>query len=47
VTLTLVGVVGIAIASAPHLIWGIALAAGLLNLLALRRPRAVTPQYSA
>jgi len=47
VTLTLVGVVGIAIASAPHLIWGAVLAAGLLNLLALRRPRAVTPQYSA
>ena len=47
VTLTLVGVVGIAIASAPHLIWGLVLAAGVLNLLALRRPRAVTPEYSA
>ena len=47
VTLTLVGVVGIAIASAPHLIWGLVLAAGLLNLLALRRPHAVTPPYSA
>ena len=47
VTLTLVGITGTAIASAPHLIWGVVLAAGLLNLLALRRPRAVTPQYSA
>lgn len=47
VTLTLVGVVGIAIASAPHLIWGLVLAAGVLNLLALRRPRAVIPPYSA
>jgi hypothetical protein len=47
VTLTLVGVVGIVIASAPHLLWGLVLAAGLLNLLALRRPRAETPQYSA
>jgi hypothetical protein len=47
VTLTLIGVAGIAIASAPHLIWGIVLAAGLLSLLALRRPRATTPPYSA
>ena len=47
VTLTLVGVVGITIASAPHLIWGLVVAAGMLNLVALRRPRAVTPPYSA
>jgi hypothetical protein len=47
VTLTLVGFVGIDIASAPHLIWGLVLVVGLLTLLALRRPRAVTPPYSA
>jgi hypothetical protein len=47
ITLTTVGSIGLFIASAPHLIWGLTLAAGLLNLLALRRPRAVTPPYSA
>ena len=47
VTLTLVGITGIVIASAPHLIWGLVVAAGMLNLVALRRPRAVTPPYSA
>ena len=47
ITLTAVGAIGLFIASAPHLIWGLTLAAGLLNLLALRRPRAVTPPYSA
>jgi len=47
ITLMAVGALGLFIASAPHLIWGLTLAAGLLNLLALRRPRAVTPSYSA
>jgi hypothetical protein len=47
ITLTAVGAIGIFIASAPHLIWGLVIAAGVLNLVALRRPRAVTPPYSA
>ena len=47
ITLTAVGAIGLFIASAPHLIWGLVIAAGVLNLLALRRPRAVTPPYSA
>ena len=46
VTLTLVGVIGVAIASAPHLIWGLVVATGLLTLAALRTPRAITPPYS-
>ena len=46
VTLTLVGLIGVAIASAPHLIWGLVVATGLLTLAALRTPRAITPPYS-
>jgi len=44
---TLLGALGLLIAAAPHLIWGPVLVVGLLTLLALRRPRAVTPPYSA
>ena len=44
---TLLGALGLLIAAAPHLIWGLVLVVGLLTLLALRRPRAVTPPYSA
>ena len=44
---TLLGALGLLIAFAPHLIWGLVLVVGLLTLLALRRPRAVTPPYSA
>ena len=44
---TLLGALGLFIAAAPHLIWGLVLVVGLLTLLALRRPRAVTPPYSA
>lgn len=40
---TLLGALGLLIAAAPHLIWGLVLVVGLLTLLALRRPRAVTP----
>jgi hypothetical protein len=47
ITLMAVGAIGLFIASAPHLIWGLVLATGLLNILALRRPRAVAPAYSA
>ncbi len=44
---TLLGAIGLLIAAAPHPIWGPILVVGLLTLLALRRPRAVTPPYSA
>jgi hypothetical protein len=44
---TLLGALGLLIAAAPHLIWGAVLVVGLLTLLALRRPRAETPPYSA
>ena len=44
---TLLGALGLLIAAAPHLIWGLVLVVGLLTLLALRRPRAETPPYSA
>ncbi len=44
---TLLGALGLLIAAAPHPIWGLVLVVGLLTLLALRRPRAVTPPYSA
>ena len=44
---TLLGALGLLIAAAPHLIWGAVLVVGLLTLLALRRPRAVTSPYSA
>ena len=44
---TLLGALGLLIAAAPHLIWGPVLVVGLLTLLALRRPRAVTPPYNA
>jgi len=44
---TLLGALGLLIAAAPHLIWGLVLVVGLLTLLALRRPCAVTPPYSA
>lgn len=47
VVVTLLGALGLLIAAAPHLIWGPVLVVGLLTLLALRRPRAVTPPYSA
>ena len=47
VVVTLLGALGLLIAAAPHLIWGPVLFVGLLTLLALRRPRAVTPPYSA
>ena len=47
VVVTLLGALGLLIAAAPHLIWGLVLVVGLLTLLALRRPRAVTPPYSA
>ncbi len=47
VVLTLLGALGLIIAAAPHLIWGPVLVVGLLTLLALRRPRALTPPYSA
>jgi len=47
VVVTLLGALGLLIAFAPHLIWGPVLVVGLLTLLALRRPRAVTPPYSA
>jgi hypothetical protein len=44
---TLLGALGLLIAAAPHPIWGSVLVVGLLTLLAIRRPRAVTPPYSA
>jgi hypothetical protein len=44
---TLLGALGLLIAAAPHLIWGLVLVVGLLTLLALRRPRAESPPYSA
>lgn len=47
VVVTLLGALGLLIAAAPHLIWGLVLVVGLLTLLALRRPRAKTPPYSA
>jgi len=47
VVVTLLGALGLLIAAAPHLIWGPVLVVGVLTLLALRRPRAVTPPYSA
>lgn len=47
VVVTLLGALGLLIALAPHLIWGSVLVVGLLTLLALRRPRAVAPPYSA
>ncbi len=45
--LTLFGAVGLVIASAPHLIWGLVLALGLLTFAALRSSSPVTPPYSA
>ena len=47
VIVSLLGTAGIAIASAPHLIWGLVLAIGLLTLVALRKRRVTEPQYSA
>ena len=47
VVVTLLGAIGLLIAAAPHLIWGSVLLIGLISLLALRRPRAVSPPYSA
>ena len=47
VVVTLLGALGLLIAAAPHLIWGLVLVVGLLTLLALRRPRAESPPYSA
>ena len=44
---TLLGAIGLLIAAAPHLIWGLVLIVGLLTMLALRRPRKVSPPYSA
>jgi hypothetical protein len=44
---TLLGALGLLIAAAPHLIWGLVLVVGLFTLLALRRARAETPPYSA
>ncbi|MFM8934822.1 MAG: hypothetical protein ACKOGF_02810, partial [Candidatus Limnocylindrus sp.] len=46
VVVTLLGAIGLLIAAAPHLIWVAVLVIGLLSLLALRRPRAVSPPYS-
>ncbi|MFM8403147.1 MAG: hypothetical protein ACKN98_01195, partial [Candidatus Limnocylindrus sp.] len=43
---TLIGALGLLIAAAPHPIWVAVLVIGLLSLLALRRPRAVSPPYS-
>ena len=47
VVVTLLGAIGLLIAATPHLIWGSVLLIGLISLLALRRPRAVSPPYSA
>ena len=45
--ITLVGALGLLIAATPHPIWVAVLVIGVLTLLALRRPRAVSPPYSA
>jgi len=47
VVVTLLGVIGLLIAAAPHLIWGSVLLIGLISLLALRQPRAVKLPYGA
>jgi hypothetical protein len=46
VVLTLIGAAGLAIAAAPHLIWGLIVALGLLTLAALRTTRTTQPPYS-
>lgn len=47
VLVTLLGTLGLLIAATPHPIWVAVLVIGLITLLALRRPRAVSPPYSA